>query len=51
MKRVRIYTDYVIDDEDGTLSEEEVINKAYEEMDEEIERGFFCLDQVEVFED
>lgn len=51
MVRVRIYTDYLIDDEDGTLSKEEIINRAYNEMDKEVERGYFCLDNAEIFED
>ena len=50
MKKVRIYTDYFIDDEDGTLSDDELISRAYAEMDEQIEHGYFCLDQAEVLE-
>jgi len=48
MVRVRIYADYFIDDENGALSEDEIINKAYDEMDEEVERGYFCMDGAEI---
>ena len=51
MKRVRIYVDYFIDDEDDTLSDDEIIDRAYNQMDEEIDRGYFCMDNAEIIDD
>ena len=43
-KIVRLYVIYDFDDPKGTMTDEEAIQKAYDKMDEEIDKGWFCLD-------
>jgi len=42
-KTVRIYVLYDIEDPDGTMTDEEAIQKAYDKVDEDIDHGWFAL--------
>lgn len=47
--KVRIYTDYWIDVEDGD-SDEDLVAKAYEKQNKEMESGWFVFDDAIVVE-
>lgn len=45
--KVRIFTDYIVEVEEND-TDEEIIDTAYSAMEEDIERGFFCMEEAEV---
>ena len=45
---VRLYVEYSFDDPKGTMTEEEVIQKAYDKMNEDIDHGWFILEAEEI---
>ena len=44
---VRIFADYIVEVQEND-TDEELIDKAYSQMEKDIERGFFCLEDAEV---
>lgn len=48
-KVVRLYVEYRFDDPQGTMTDEEAIQKAYDKLEEDYDRGLPpCLDFAEV---